>query len=340
VNNRRVSGLALLAVLLGGAGCSIASLHAGAPIGDTAIVHRTPKPTSSAGPYLYVAGSRISMYALGSTTPLHSTTINYYVLQAAIALDGQGNLCEANGNVSYPQIYAYNARTLQFESAFNGDGLGQIAANRSGYLYDAGGIYTLVYAPGCTHWVGTLHGCQCGSLVFDGSGNFYGGSGGVRVYAPTQRTWHMTFTRTIHFGVDGPRALAIGPSGQLYVANFGDSSVSVFQSGGSDPIRRITKGLASPTALALDAKGVLYAANNPGSAYGWVSVYAPGSGRLIREIGKYPRFFPNALAVDPSDNLYVAAGNRVDVYSPGATKLLRTITKGVYAPTALLIGSP
>jgi hypothetical protein len=50
-----------------------------------------------------------------------------------------------------------------------------------------------------------------------------------------------------------------------------------------------------------------------------------------------------ALAIDPSDNLYVLNNYRrstVLVYSPGAAKLLRKITDSVNYSAGLLIGSP
>lgn len=52
---------------------------------------------------------------------------------------------------------------------------------------------------------------------------------------------------------------------------------------------------------------------------------------------------PAALAIDPSDNLYVANSanhSSVFVYSAGGTKLLQTIREGADEPSALLIGSP
>jgi hypothetical protein len=77
-----------------------------------------------------------------------------------------------------------------------------------------------------------------------------------------------------------------------------------------------------------------------GGRSGWISVYAPGStqpGRRVRVKNAV------ALAIDPSDNLYVLNNYRrstVLVYSPGAAKLLRKITKDIGASAALLIGSP
>lgn len=297
---------------------------------------------SSAGPFLYVAGARVSMYTLGSSVPLHS--VRGYGGRA-IALDAHGNLCEANGNVSFPQIYAFNARTLQLEGTLGGEGFGTLVADRAGYLYGTnGGARTFVYAPGCTHQVGTIRHCQCWPLVFDRSGNLYGGAGGeVRIFAPTQERWHMKFVRAINEGIDNAVALAIGPSGDLFVSNDGDWSITVFKPGGSKPTRRITKGLDYPGPLAVDSKGRLYVASEPDSppsVHGWVTVYAPGGTRPIRKITFGERVAASAFAIDSSDNLYVAADNSVRVYSPGGVKLLRRITKGVADPEALLIGSP
>jgi hypothetical protein len=54
---------------------------------------------------------------------------------------------------------------------------------------------------------------------------------------------------------------------------------------------------------------------------------------------RQPAQEPSALAIDASDNVYIGSGTVVSVYSPGAVKLLRTITNGLYAPQALLIAS-
>jgi DNA-binding beta-propeller fold protein YncE len=98
--------------------------------------------------------------------------------------------------------------------------------------------------------------------------------------------------------------------------------------------------------VAVDSKGRLYVDNCPytacnvGGRSGWISVYPPGSTRPGRRVRVEN---PVALAIDPSDNLYVLNNYRrstVLVYSPGAAKLLRKITKDIGASSALLIGSP
>ncbi|MFY9720497.1 MAG: hypothetical protein WAK16_12730, partial [Candidatus Cybelea sp.] len=74
---------------------------------------------------------------------------------------------------------------------------------------------------------------------------------------------------------------------------------------------------------------------------GQVSVYEPGSAQPIRRITDGINR-PNDLAIDPSDNLYVANLNTssVTVYSPGGAKLLYRITKGLKFAEALAIGRP
>lgn len=157
----------------------------------------------------------------------------------------------------------------------------------------------------------------------------------------------MHLLREIRNDISDPGRLAIGPSGELFVANYSydemKSYITVYQPGGSTPVLTITKGMKSAGALAVDSKGRLYVAvPDYGVRHGgWISVYAPGGSQPVRKV---PVYNPAALALDPSDNLYVANQARrssVLVYSAGATKLLQTINLGAHnAPSALLIGSP
>ena len=154
------------------------------------------------------------------------------------------------------------------------------------------------------------------------------------VFVPTQKPGHMALSRSIRDGVDHPEALAVGPSGELFVANSpdcnppcGKGSVTVYPPGSSKPMLRITDGVDAPFRLAVDSTGVLYVANTPLVRHihprGWISVYAPGGIRPMRKITDGVRG-PIALALDPSDNLYVANAydDSVTVYSPGGATLL------------------
>jgi DNA-binding beta-propeller fold protein YncE len=70
----------------------------------------------------------------------------------------------------------------------------------------------------------------------------------------------------------------------------------------------ISQGVLRPDALSFDSSGDLYVANSFTKADGFgrtVTVYAPGSTKLLRTITKGV-CYPIALAFDSSGNLYVA----------------------------------
>jgi hypothetical protein len=74
------------------------------------------------GPFLYVGGPKLLMYALGSSEPLRSSKRDLYVTQAVLAFDRHGHLCEANGDISAEQFLTYDARTLKLLHVLNGTG--------------------------------------------------------------------------------------------------------------------------------------------------------------------------------------------------------------------------
>jgi hypothetical protein len=355
MSNRNASGIALLALLLGSTGCSPLFPRAGTLPGTAAAAPQTVPSAEGSGPFLYVGGFKLKMYVLGSSAPLHVAKVNPPIYKAAIALDLHGRLCEANGEISQAELSAYDARTLKVMGGLSGVGAyPALVADHLGYLYGStGGAGIEVYAPGCTQRVNVIrHGADAvGPLVFDRSGNLYAGIQphyAVSVYAPMQRPGHMRLVREIRDGINGPIALAIGPSGDLFVANYigkGHGYITVYRRGGSKPMLRIKRDIKLPWALAVDSKGRLYVANNPfywggRGRSGWISVYAPGGSQPIRKVRVRD---PVALALDTSDILYVANvlnHSSVLVYSAGATKLLQTIEEGADPPTALLIGSP
>lgn len=335
-------------------GCNAAQ----APLVGPGEPSQRPAIVERGGPFLYVGGLKLAMYALGSSKPVHLANINpSTVYTAAIALDLHGHLCEANGEISYAQLFEYDAHTLKFRRGLTGVGAyPALVADRLGYLYaSTGGGVIVVYAPGCTHEVNVIRrGVDAvGPLVFDRLGNLYAGMQphfAVSVYAPTGRPGHMKLVRRITDGIDNPIALASGPSGDLFVANYpasvkGHGNIAVYRPGGSKPILRITSGIRLPWALAVDSKNRLYVDNNPSAwggtgSSGWISVYAPGSAQPLRIVNVKD---PVALALDASDQLYVANllnHSSVLVYSADAKKLLQTIKDGTDAPSALLIGSP
>ncbi|HEX4014070.1 MAG TPA: NHL repeat-containing protein [Candidatus Cybelea sp.] len=90
--------------------------------------------------------------------------------------------------------------------------------------------------------------------------------------------------------------------------------------------------------LAFDNSGYLYATSD----YFDVAVFAPQSRQLARTISN-GIYEPLTLAVDRSDNLYVANGQNgagdIAIFRPGASTPSTTITQGIYDPESLAFDS-
>ena len=104
--------------------------------------------------------------------------------------------------------------------------------------------------------------------------------------------------------MNNPYALAVDSSGDLYVANYDNSTVEEFASGSTTPSATYSAGVSKPYALALDSSGNLYVANYGNNT---VEEFASGSttpsATYSAGVSK-----PDALALDSSGNLYVADG--------------------------------
>jgi hypothetical protein len=350
--NRDARAFGAIAALLFAAGCSLRSSQA--TFSPQVRSGTAVRSLSTSGQYLYAAGLKLSNYGPDGLKPLHTVDNGEYGFGEApsLGVDAQRNyLYEDSGSPSAALMAVYDTRTLKQLHLLSTSICVSIAVDQVGYLYaGCGTIY--VYTPGATRQIGTLD--RGGyRLAFDHRGNLYATAGRrVRVYAPTQTSGKMKFERNITDGVHGASALAIGPSNDIFVANWDDanpqgrrSSVTVYSAGARRLSRTIIKGIVGPAALAVDSKGRLYVINlhiRKPPFFGWVTVYAPGGTEPVRKITDGTTE-PTALAVDAADDLYVAiAGNpgSVRVYGPGGTKLLRTVVKGIDAPQTLLIGAP
>ena len=109
-----------------------------------------------------------------------------------------------------------------------------------------------------------------------------------------------TFAST---NLNTPRGLAFDTSGNLYAANYSNSTISKFDSSGVYQ-SNITSNLNSPTGLAIDSSGNLYAANIGNST---ISKFN-SSGAYVSS-GSIPSTNltgPFGLAIDSSGNLYAA----------------------------------
>jgi DNA-binding beta-propeller fold protein YncE len=125
---------------------------------------------------------------------------------------------------------------------------------------------------------------------------------------------------TLLTGLSGPSALAFDGAGNLYVANYGDGTVSKFSAaslavGGTTPTATLT-GLRKPFALAIDRSDNLYVANetNPTiSRFSAASMAAGGTTPTGTLVGLGSEL--KALVFDRSGHLYVAHRETADLNS-------------------------
>jgi sugar lactone lactonase YvrE len=141
--------------------------------------------------------------------------------------------------------------------------------------------------------------------------------------------------------LDGTGAVAIDPSGRIYVANEDNATISEYAYGvtgnvaPSSVLGGSATGLAEPSALAVDSAGRLYVAN---PAANTITVYPPlagGDQRPIATIGGPLTGLdgPEALTFGPGGDLWVANlfTNSLTAYRPTAN--------GNVAPVATIAGS-
>jgi YVTN family beta-propeller protein len=333
---RRLTRIGLAALLL--SGCSN-----GAP----ALVPQTSRAAPPAlrpqakAANLYVADyAAVTVYAPKGGSLLR--TIDN-LEPSSIAFDGAGNLYVANvpvrgnGNVT---VFRAGKNSVLRKLTQGLDDPRALIFDPSGNLYVANSYFRVAeFAPGQdspTRYYKVFYGS---AMLFDAAGRFYvasdpspyGGRGGSKVLVYGAGGSHLyTITR----GLNSPVSLALGSSGNVFVANFGGNDVAVYAPGKSKLLRTISKGVKGPYCLRFDGSGNLYVANNLAST---VTVYDNAGPQVTRTI-KQGVSHPTALAFDSSGNLYVANAKNVTVYAPGKDAPFETIAKSIKSPIALGFG--
>ncbi|MFY9666118.1 MAG: hypothetical protein WAL67_10300 [Candidatus Cybelea sp.] len=113
---------------------------------------------------------------------------------------------------------------------------------------------------------------------------------------------------TISKGINVPQGLAVDGQQNLYVANYGNSSVSAYKRGQTKPFETLKDGIITPIDVAADTDGTLYVAcpNSSASAY-VVQVFPPNGSKPSETLTNAAFTYISAVAVDGQHDLYVAA---------------------------------
>ena len=210
-----------------------------------------------------------------------------------------------------------------------------LAAGANGSLlyvansYTSGGVFNIdsISAGGSVSTITSISGqssLQPAALTVDNAGNLYVAlMGGVI----DKITTGGSVTQFANMGSGSePDGLAFGPDGNLYVSNYGTSTIDQIIGGTASTFVTDSGG---PGGLAFDSSGNLYVANGAGTvdkitSGGIASTFATISGE------------PNFLAFGSQGNLYVTlyTGNAVDKISPDGS--VSTFATGLDGPAGIV----
>ncbi|HEX3657499.1 MAG TPA: hypothetical protein VHV55_17040 [Pirellulales bacterium] len=282
---------------------------------------------------LYVADQdddTVTKFAPNSTAPME--TLTGLAGPDALAFDAEGDLFVANygdelGDGTTVSEFApgRNTSTATLSGLDSPDAL---VFDPSGNLYvdNAGGGYISKFTPDSNSPSATLYG-DGGPMAVDASGNLYVGSYGgfVSEFAPNTETINQAPVATYLESVDSDN--------NLYLAT--DAGIEEFAPGSTTP----DATLPTPDdvhAMAVSPTGELVVGGFSG-AY-----EITPAGEVEIDDGAGDLAFADAVAFDSSGDLYVAysgyEGERVNVYLPGATEPVDTLT-GLDDPAALAFDS-
>ena len=133
----------------------------------------------------------------------------------------------------------------------------------------------------------------------------YSSTGAVYVYSAKGQAQKPI--ATITNGIATPGGLAVDASGNLYVANASNNTVTVYAPGQTTPSATYSQGISTPMDVAVGNDGTVYVANETGggSYSGSISEYPSGSMTPNATI-LLANEYAFAVALDSSNALYVS----------------------------------
>jgi len=166
-------------------------------------------------------------------------------------------------------------------------------------------------------------------FVADGSANQ------ILMYNPKQA--NPTAMGSITNGLNVPFQVAVDAKGNLYVANIGNNTVTVYPPGKTSPSFTITSGLSSPYGITVDSKGDVFVSNLGSNA---VTAYRHGKNTPYETISFNPYGQAVGLAVDGKNNVYVACDSTNAVYEipAGKTTPVNAGLSGLNGPVGVSVG--
>ena len=131
----------------------------------------------------------------------------------------------------------------------------------------------------------------------------------VAMYDP--KTANGSPEGSITTGVNAPTGVAVDKKGALYVANLGNSTITVYPAGKSSPSLTISDGVSSPYGIAVDFKRDVFISNLVNDT---IVGYKAGSTSPFETIDFASLGQPVGVAVDGNNNVWVACDTTNSIY--------------------------
>ena len=160
-------------------------------------------------------------------------------------------------------------------------------------------------------------------------------SSGVLMYNPNDA--NSAPIGSITTGTNGAFGAAVDKTGNLYVANIGNSTVTVYPPGASSPSLTISSGLSSPYGVIVDSKGNVFVSNLGNNT---ITAYATGQTSPYETINFNAYGQAVGIAVDSSNNVWVACDTTNGVFEikAGSTGVTNSGLTGLGGPVGITIG--
>lgn len=160
-------------------------------------------------------------------------------------------------------------------------------------------------------------------------------SSGVLMYSP--KTPNGSPIGSITNGVNVPAGLATDKAGSLYVANLGNSTVTVYPQGSSSPSLTISSGISSPYGIAVDSSGNVFVSNLGTND---VTAYQAGATSPYETISFSSYGQAVGLSVDGSDNVFVACDSSNGVFEipAGSQTVQNSGLTNLVGPVGVAVG--
>jgi hypothetical protein len=203
-----------------------------------------------------------------------------------------------------------------------------LAPNAAGTVYPTDTItaaMNMAQAPGRN--VATLNKLRSASPVFQPA---------LDVNSPPN-AWTIAITYTGGGSLNSPSSIAADASGNIWIANAGNNSVTKLDATGAELFNTTAGGYNSPSAIAIDGSGNAWIANMGNNSLTKLNA-AGASGTAYSGNGLNA---PKSVAVDGSGNIWIANGgtNAVSAFTSGGTPLSGSPFSGAGATTPVSVAA-